>query len=185
MWVFCSHPENDQPSSIWVNETRCQPFECVGHHQEPGPKSKNLLTSKWNGFTLQGTNISHLGKRKIMDSRVPAGRGYVSSLEGTTVDLSTWYSHLSKRSFTLVPCLFFHLWDDFSYKIFPQISGRKSTKFNVWKNKYDQICIYKNTQPLANLLTFVAYIFSRIFFTIFYFMVPTGWVSYPQFILAA
>ena len=27
-------------------------------------------------------SISHLGKRKIIDSKVPAGRGYVSSQEG-------------------------------------------------------------------------------------------------------
>ena len=26
-------------------------------------------------FTLQGTNISYLGKRKLIDSKVPAGRG--------------------------------------------------------------------------------------------------------------
>jgi len=34
------------------------------------------------GSTLLGTNISHLGKRKIIDSKVPAGRGYVSFVEG-------------------------------------------------------------------------------------------------------
>ena len=32
--------------------------------------------------TLQEINISHLGKRKIIDSKVPAGRGYVNSQEG-------------------------------------------------------------------------------------------------------
>ena len=32
--------------------------------------------------TLQKTNISHLGKRKIIDSKVPAGREYVSSQQG-------------------------------------------------------------------------------------------------------
>ena len=32
--------------------------------------------------TLQGINISHLGKRKIIDSKVPAGMGYVRSQEG-------------------------------------------------------------------------------------------------------
>ena len=37
--------------------------------------------------TLQGTNISHLGKRNIIGSKVPAGRGYVSFEEGT----SLWY----------------------------------------------------------------------------------------------
>ena len=31
---------------------------------------------------LQGTIISHLRKRKIIDSKVPAGRGHVSSREG-------------------------------------------------------------------------------------------------------
>ena len=29
------------------------------------------------GVTLQETNISHLGKRKIIDAKVPVGRGYV------------------------------------------------------------------------------------------------------------
>ena len=29
------------------------------------------------GVTLQETNISHLGKKKIIDSKVPVGRGYV------------------------------------------------------------------------------------------------------------
>ena len=34
------------------------------------------------GSTLQGTNMSHLGKRKIIDSKVPAGREYIRSQEG-------------------------------------------------------------------------------------------------------
>jgi len=29
------------------------------------------------GVTLQETNISHLGKKKIIDAKVPVGRGYV------------------------------------------------------------------------------------------------------------
>ena len=29
--------------------------------------------------------ISHLGKRKIIDSKVPAGKGYVSSQESITI----------------------------------------------------------------------------------------------------
>ena len=34
--------------------------------------------------TLRRTNTSHLGKRKIIDSKVPAGTGDVSSQEGNT-----------------------------------------------------------------------------------------------------
>ena len=33
-------------------------------------------------FTLQGTNMSHLGKRKIIDSKVMDLMGYVNSQEG-------------------------------------------------------------------------------------------------------
>ena len=36
-------------------------------------------------LTLQGTSISHLGKRKIVDSRVPNGGGYVSSQQGILI----------------------------------------------------------------------------------------------------
>ena len=45
----------------------------------------NLQPTKKGGTcTLQGKDhISHLGKRKIIDSKVTAGMGYVSSQEGT------------------------------------------------------------------------------------------------------
>ena len=52
----------------------------------------------------KGTTISHLGKRNNNDhfSRAPAGRGYVSSLEGVCVnrerDLNVW-SLVGKKSF--------------------------------------------------------------------------------------
>ena len=39
------------------------------------------LTAKASLKIHQETHISHHGKRKIIDSKVPAGRGYVSSLE--------------------------------------------------------------------------------------------------------
>ena len=47
--------------------------------------------------TLQSTNLSHLGKRKIIDSKVPAGKGHVISQEctlfcqtETTTSLVSW-----------------------------------------------------------------------------------------------
>ena len=44
----------------------------------------NFWGTSWKS-TLQGSNISHLVKRKIIDSKVPAGGGCVSSKEGNTV----------------------------------------------------------------------------------------------------
>lgn len=41
--------------------------------------------------TLQGTIISHLGERQIIDSKVQPGRGYVSFLEGTNVSWHWWF----------------------------------------------------------------------------------------------
>ena len=35
--------------------------------------------------TLQGPNIPHPGKRNIIDSKLPTGRGYVRSQEGTVI----------------------------------------------------------------------------------------------------
>ena len=92
------------------------------------------------------------------------------SLEGTTVDLSTCPKEAS---------LLFHV----CFSIFGMISHTRSSRKYLDENQPSLMFektnmikyVYKNTQPLANLLTFVAYIFSRLFFfTIFYFMVPTG-----------
>ena len=59
-------------------------------------------------MTLQNTNISHLGKRKIIDSKVPAGRGHrtvpIEGFEGNHYqspwhDLHEWLAKLGT-----VPC---------------------------------------------------------------------------------
>ena len=54
-------------------------------------------------------NISHLGKRKIIiDSKVPAGRGYVSSLQGTPI-IHDSLLDLLVRCLEKVPKLFFQM----------------------------------------------------------------------------
>ena len=49
------------------------------------PHSILLLGTKRSFYTLQGTNISYLGKRKII-FKMPFFEGYVSSLEGTPLE---------------------------------------------------------------------------------------------------
>ena len=57
----------------------------IAHTQDFGSRTNTSLTKiiLSQVYTLQGTNISHLGKRKIIDSKVPWEKDrYVSSLEG-------------------------------------------------------------------------------------------------------
>ena len=51
------------------------------HAKTPKTSSSNCFPPKW--CTLQGMNISHLAKRKIIFKHT-LGKGYVSSQEGTT-----------------------------------------------------------------------------------------------------
>ena len=55
------------------------------------PKCSRKYLDFENRDTFQGINMSHLGKRKIIDSKVPAGKGYVSSLEVVNLlELKNW-----------------------------------------------------------------------------------------------
>ena len=73
----------------------------------PPPGSKNHMVffqnlfwktpqsfSNCGSLPLQGINISHLGKRKIIDSKYPFLGGYVSSLEGIILDVP-WFFHFT------------------------------------------------------------------------------------------
>ena len=59
-------------------------------------------------MTLQNTNISHLGKRKVIDSKVPAGRGHrtvlMEGFEGNHYQ-SPWQNlHEWPAKLGTVPC---------------------------------------------------------------------------------
>ena len=47
-------------------------------------------TVSWETYPPGNDHISHLRKRKIIDSKVPDGGGYVSSLEGTDMQCVPW-----------------------------------------------------------------------------------------------
>ena len=57
------------------------------------PQKNRYLFWKEKRGTLQGINISHLGKRKIIFKSV-FGRGYVSSLEGIALQIAWLFSSL-------------------------------------------------------------------------------------------
>ena len=59
------------------------PWNCMPPHTH-NDRPMMLKISKKNSLTLQGINISHLGKRKII-FKMPFLGGYVSSLEGILV----------------------------------------------------------------------------------------------------
>ena len=61
------------------------------------PTTRGLLINCVNYLSFQGTNIFHLGKRKIINSKVPAGRGYVSSQEGIS-------KHFRNHLMIFAPC---------------------------------------------------------------------------------
>ena len=81
-----------QPSTSTICQ-RCDRCRSQSHHFAPRVLWKNggenMFLLSLRGITrvitshYPPTNISNLGKRKFIDSKVPAGRGYVSSLEGT------------------------------------------------------------------------------------------------------
>ena len=78
--------------SVASSRSTCRSNDRLGN---PGPGCDRWPGLTWstpwntkkkytrNEYPLGNDHISHLGKRKIIDSKVPAGRGYVSSQEGS------------------------------------------------------------------------------------------------------
>ena len=69
-------------------------------------------------------HISHQGNRKIIDSKVPTGRGYVSSLEGTDLPIDSFFS-----SFIFTK----QIPDSYQNK---KALKQFSCKLNLWSNFY-------------------------------------------------
>ena len=87
--------DGPRPTVSALGETTLSHSACARPSACEIQKLPEVSTVKEGRTTLRGTNISHLGKRKIVFKKC-LGRGYVSSHEGST-------NHLSYLSSILKP----------------------------------------------------------------------------------